>query len=311
MPSAEPAHMKHLIFAGDSHTGIFRDFAGERHSPLFRAFRDDTLAIQHLGALTMDAFARKNSPAYKNLTDFLALINFKGCTLVLCLSEIDVRVHYWRDAPLLLARGMALDAFLQAKVDAFMARVEELADAMQTPCIILWGAPASQRDSDSSTTELPVTGDNQTRNILTHMLNTCIMQTIARRPGKLRFATPFYGMVSDDFVTDTQWLHDGVHLNFALRDHCFDMLAPLVDQSSLATFNPRYYALQDSRFALQSLARERTDMTRGPFVRTWLQSDIPAPLSLSNALGQFALVQSLQEVGEPSRYHELVLRKTT
>lgn len=303
--------MKHLIFAGDSHTGIFRDFAGPRHSPLFRAFRDDTLAINHLGALTMDAFSRKNSPAYKTLTDFLALINFKGCSLVLCLSEIDVRVHYWRDMPLLQARGMGFEAYLQTKVDSFIARATELADEMQVPHIILWGAPASQRDSDTSTADLPVTGDNQTRNILTHLLNTRIIRTISSKPGKLRFATPFYGMVSDDFVTDTQWLHDGVHLNFALRDHCFDMLEPLVNNATLATFNPRFYDLQQARFELQSLGREHANIASAPFVRTWLQSDAPAALSLSNALGQFALVQSLAEVGEKSRYHELVLRKTT
>lgn len=70
-----------------------------------------------------------------------ALINFKGCSLVLCLSEIDVRVHYWRDMPLLQARGMNFEAFLQAKVDSFIARVDELAGEMQLPSIILWGAP--------------------------------------------------------------------------------------------------------------------------------------------------------------------------
>jgi hypothetical protein len=303
--------MKHLIFAGDSHTGIFRDFAGPRHSQLFRAFRDDTLAINHLGALTMDAFSRKNSPAYKSLTDFLALINFKGCSLVLCLSEIDVRVHYWRDMPLLQARGMTFEAFLQAKVDSFIARVDELAGEMQLASIILWGAPASQLASTQGTADLPVTGDNQTRNIVTHMLNSCIIKAISNRTCKLRFSTPFYGMVSDDFVTNTTWLHDGIHLNFALREHCFELLESVVDQSTLATFAPNFYELQHSKFELQSLAREQADIANAPFFRTWLQSETPSALSLTNEFGQFSLVQTLSEVGEKSRYHELVLRKTT
>jgi len=302
--------MKKLIFAGDSHTGIFRPFDSERHSKIFTPLRDDTLAIYHRGALTMDSFSRGSSVAYRELVDFLSMLNYKGCSLILCLSEVDLRVHFWRDMPLLESRGISFEAFLQGKVDRFIERVDALAYEMQLSSIILWGAPASQMNTMNSTFELPATGDSVTRNILTHMLNKCILKAITTRPTKLRFSTPFYGMISEDFETDPTWLHDGVHLNFALREFCFGTLQQVIDQTALATFGSKYYDFEPAIFEYQSIARDYAEVGSTRFFRTWIQSDVQSELTLENAFGKFALVRSIEEAAVKSEYHELVLRKT-
>jgi hypothetical protein len=289
--------LKKLVFAGDSHTAIFRPLT------------DDVLAIYHRGALTMDSFSRGNSDAYKDLVEFLTSINLKGCALVLCLSEVDIRVHFWRDMPVYESRGMPFGEYLDAKIDSFLARVETLGQLLNLPNIILWGAPASQTTMDNHTEELPATGDSVTRNIITHLFNTRLIQAIATRPTRLQFSTPFYGMVSDDFVTDPTWLHDGVHLNFGLRNHCYQMLQPLVDGSTKATFAAKFHAMRDLGFAYLSQAREQRDLHFSPFFRTWIRSDANAEISLVNSLGKFSLFRRFSEVGTDQTFNELVLRR--
>jgi hypothetical protein len=154
---------KSLIFAGDSHTGVFYPYS------------EEVMSIYTRGALTMDSFSRGHSDAYKNLMEFLGALNLCDATLVLCLSEVDIRVHFWRDMPIYASRGMDFKEFLQIKVDAFIDRVNLLAQQMRLENVILWGAPASQLTTENQTEELPATGDNQTRNILTHMLNQTII----------------------------------------------------------------------------------------------------------------------------------------
>ncbi len=290
--------MKKIVFAGDSHTAIFRPFA------------DDVLAIYHRGALTMDSFSRGSSLAYHELEDFLTTsINIKGCSLILCLSEVDIRVHFWRDMPVLESRGMSFDEFLQHKVDSFIERVDALAKRLKIPDIILWGAPASQLTMDNHSEELPATGDNITRNILTHLLNVCIIKTISTRPTMLRFSTPFYGMVSDDFVTDPTWLHDGVHLNFGLRSHCAQLLQPVIDRTAMATFTPKFYELENATFKYLSLAREPDEIPTSLFFRTWIQTDTKSEITLENKFGHFSLVNSMADLGEKRKYNELVMRR--
>jgi hypothetical protein len=289
--------MKKLVFAGDSHTGIFRPIT------------DDVQAIYHRGALTMDSFSRGNSEAYRDLVEFLTSINLKDCALVLCLSEVDIRVHFWRDMPIYESRGMGFGEYLDSKIDSFLARVDALAQMLNLPDIILWGAPASQMNMNNHTDALPATGDNVTRNIITHLFNTRLVQAVATRPTRLLFSTPFYGMVTDDFVSEPTWFHDGVHLNFGLRNHCYQMLKPLVDGTTKATFATRFNDMKDIRFAYLSQARSTADASRMPFFRTWIRSDAPAEISLVNCLGQFSLFRSITEVGAGDTINELVLRR--
>jgi len=293
--------MKHLIFAGDSHTGVFHPYS------------DDTLAIYTRGALTMDSFSRGQSAAYLDLLAFLKSVNRHGASLVLCLSEVDLRAHFWRDMPMLASRGLSFDEFMQERVDRFIGRVDALAGEVGLANVILWGAPASQLTKDNHCEDLPATGDNMTRNALTHMLNSCVIRSLAQVSTVLRFATPFYGMVSPEMVTDTSWLRDGVHLKFELKSYCLDLLKPLVARSAAVTFASRYDSFKDARFELQSLARDAHAVGASAAFRSWIQSDQqpPAPSSprLHNQFGEFSLMDSPHQAGPSQSYNELVLRR--
>lgn len=291
--------MKHLIIAGDSHVGVYHPFS------------DEILALYTRGALTMDSFSRGQSAAYLDLVEFLKSINRQGCTLVLCVSEVDLRAHFWRDMPMLESRGLSFDEFVQGKVDAFIQRVNQLADTVRLDNVILWGAPASQLTKDNHCEELPATGDNPTRNALTHLLNQCFIRTLARGGTVLRFATPFYGMVSDDLVTDTSWLRDGVHLKFALKGHCLELLQPLLDRSAVATFSRRYEGFKDAVIEFQCLPRESHAVGASAAFRTWIQGEGSASIRLKNRFGEFSLIDSPHEGGPRQAYHELVLRRVT
>ena len=289
--------MKELIFAGDSHTGVFGPFS------------DEILAIYSGSALTMDSFSRGRSDAYWDLVTFLNSINIKDCSLILCMSEVDVRVHFWRDMPVLEARGMGFDEFLQEKVDNFVKRVASFAQQMGFSRIILWGAPASQLTNHNHTEELPATGDNITRNILTHMLNTRIIQAIATSPTPLRFATPFYGMISEDFVTNTSLLRDGVHLNSNLRDYCLQLIRPLVEDAAIATFSQLMYTFKDVSFVYKSISRELPEVNTSTLFRTWIQGGGGSDISIRNKFGEFFLAKPQIEDGSRVGYKELVLRR--
>jgi hypothetical protein len=289
---------KHLIIAGDSHTGVFHPFS------------DEILAIYTRGALTMDSFSRGQSAAYRDLVEFLKSVNRHGATLVLCVSEVDLRAHYWRDMPMLAARGLGFDEFLQERVERFVARADALAAEVGLANIVLWGAPASQLTKDNHSEDLPATGDNPTRNALTHLLNHALITRLAQGNTVLRFATPFYGMVSDELVTDTGWLRDGVHLKFALKAHCLQLLAPLVSGQAVATFSRRYDDFKAARFALHSVPRQSQAVGPSAAFRSWIQGDLPpSAIRLRNDFGEFSLMDSPHLGGPQGAYHELVLRR--
>ena len=287
---------KSLIVVGDSHTGIFHPKS------------EEIMAIYTRGALTMDSFSRGHSDAYKNLVEYLQSLNLSDTTLVMCVSEVDVRVHFWRDMPIYAARGMDFNEFLRDKVNAFIDRVNILAEQTKLKKIILWGAPASQLTTENQTEELPATGDNQTRNILTHMLNQTIIQTIVSRPTVLHFATPFYGMVSSDFITNTSWLRDGVHLQFGLRNYCMELLRPLVEHTAIATYSNAYETLKDTQMEYQCIKRIPSQITNLSFFRSWVQSKPISAITLNNQFGDFSLVSHLEDISNENYYHELVLR---
>jgi hypothetical protein len=141
------------------------------------------------------------------------------------------------------------------------------------------------------------------------MLNLRIIQSISSRPTRLRFATPFYGMVSNDFVTDTTWLRDGVHLQFTLRSHCMQLLQPLIEKSAFATFSNNFYNLKDVQIECQSIERIPQDVPSSSFFRTWIRCEKKTGITLKNALGEFSLLKSFAEIDASVPYYELVLRK--
>lgn len=292
---------KKMVFAGDSHTGVFYPFY------------EEVMAIYDRPGFTIDAFSRGHSQVYKDFVEFLMSLNRNGMTLILCLSEVDIRVHFWRDMPIFAARGMSFEKFIANKVAGFIRQVHTLVGETRISNIILWGAPASQLTAENHTESLPATGDNQTRNILTHLFNTEMMRQVAGSGGVLRFATPFYGMVNEQFVTDTRWLRDGVHLKFELRPHCMSLLLPLIEMQSSVTFSKHFDPMAQMRLEYQLAEKSLAEMQNIYYFRTWVKTDKTGAettgLTLDNSFGHFRLIDRFDDLQERSSYQELVLRR--
>ncbi|MGI9211900.1 MAG: hypothetical protein ACR2HF_05465 [Methylococcaceae bacterium] len=289
---------KSLVFAGDSHTGVFYPFY------------DEVMAIYDRPGFTIDSFSRGQSQVYLDFVQFMKSLNRNGMTLVLCLSEVDIRVHFWRDMPILAARGMSFNAFIAKKISVFINRVSVFANELHISNIILWGAPASQLTTENHTESLPATGDNQTRNILTHLFNLEMMRQISASTGVLRFSTPFYGMVNEDFITNPQWLRDGVHLKFELRSYCMSLLFPLIQLQSMVTFSSQFDFFMSFVFELNVLEKSVNETGYLHFFRTWVKDINSSNLILNNHYGNFCLVEKLSDLQGINKYYELVLRRS-
>jgi hypothetical protein len=116
-------------------------------------------------------------------------------------------------------------------------------------------------------------------------------------------------MVSPDFITETSWLRDGVHLQFSLRSYCMQLLRPLVERTALATFSNTFENFKDMPVELQCLRRELNQLDNLSFFRTWVQTTQEKALTLKNQFGDFSLVSHLEELGDECTYHELLLRR--
>jgi hypothetical protein len=152
------------------------------------------------------------------------------------------------------------------------------------------------------------------RNILTHLFNTEMMRQITRNGGVLRFATPFYGMIDPQFVTDTRWLRDGVHLKFELRPHCMSLLMPLIEAQSSVTFSNHFDPVARMGFEYQLAEKSLAEMQQIHYFRTWVKTEQSGAettgLTLDNPFGHFRLIDRFTDLQGCSTYQELVLRRT-
>ncbi len=292
--------MRRLIFVGDSHTATFRPF-----SP-------GTLASFHPGALSADALTRPNHDLTQQVLAFLSCMNPAAGVLVLSAGEVDIRAHYWRDIPVLVSRGMPVEAVVETKVRAFIAAATGLAGHFGFPEVILWGPPASTLPGTASNVEFPTTGDNRTRNILTHLFSrTCHAIAKGGHP-RFRFATLFYDMVSEDFETEPGWLDDGVHLSSRLQPVCLDRLAAVVAGNATA--------LAENR--LQRFNQLSPVVSTAPLIfpttvpatlshRAWISTPTAPQISFGNIPGPgFALTHDVSNRSAGEHITELVLRSS-
>lgn len=282
---------------------------GDSHTATFRPFDASIAAIYQPGALTMDAFCRPEHELTLAVGEFFKTINPDIGTLVLCMSEVDIRVHYWRDLPLLLSRGMTIQDVVVMKVRAFVERATAVCQHFGFPRFILWGAPASNVGGAAVQGDFPITGDNVTRNILTHMFSsTCIDLARAGHP-LFRFATLFYDMVSDDFVTDPTWLADGIHLTNAIKPLCLSRLAPIVAGDVTAVAGDRMARLRERTIDLATVPVTDAGGTNASLARRgWLETPGEPQIRLDEARPGFSFVQDVGAAARREPVQELVLR---
>ncbi|MEO7387599.1 MAG: hypothetical protein ABIX37_11735 [Gammaproteobacteria bacterium] len=269
----------------------------------------DTVAIFHPGAVTADAFARGNHDLARQLVDFVSCLNPGIGALVLSMGEVDIRTHYWRDLPILVSRGVSVQQVIETKVRAFVHQVTGVCEHFGFPEAILWGPPASNVPGTASNEEFPTTGDNATRNILTHLFSReCFAIANAGHP-RFRFATLFYDMVSDDFGTQPGWLADGVHMAPDLKFRCLDRLAPVVARQVTAVAGDRIDRFNRLSFQLADVpvSSSEGNGVALPY-RTWLSTDHSPQIAFGGTTSGYSLADGLSGKSTAEPVSELVLR---
>lgn len=223
---------------------------GDSHTVTFRPFDASIAAIYHPGAITLDAFCRPGHELTLQVGEFLKTINPDNGTLVFCMSEVDIRVHYWRELPLLMSRGMPLEQAIAMKLRAFVDRATAVCQQFGYDRFILWGAPASSPDGTASEAQFPTTGDNITRNILTHIFNHLCTGLARSGHPTFRFATLFYDMVREDFATDPTWLLDDIHVSNSFKPLCLERLEQIVSGQTAVAVGERMDRFHQRAWAL-------------------------------------------------------------
>ncbi len=199
---------------------------GDCHTMLFRAVCESPLQVAHVGPITADAFCRPLSPMRKQFDAILADAGgVAGRVVVLSISEIDIRAHFWRDAPVLLARGMPVEKYLQHRVTVLLDALETFRATARPSQIILWGPPASLLGQAPHNDEFPTAGSNRTRNILTHIYHRLLADTIVKADLKISLASMFYDMLNPDFSSNESWIPDAIHIPAEKASDCFQRLS--------------------------------------------------------------------------------------
>jgi len=209
---------------------------GDCHTMVFRQAKTLPCQVAHVGPITADAFCRRQSPM-RRLLDQLILQagGVAKRTVVLSISEIDIRSHFWRDIPILLARGMSLPQFVQRRVEGYLSEVRKFIEETGASRVVLWGPPASLLGQAPHNDEFPTVGSNRTRNLLTHVFNHCLATAVA--PGKgdqIGFASMFYDMIYDDFTSNSSWIPDAIHIPDDRVTDCCERLDPAINGTPLS-----------------------------------------------------------------------------
>ena len=203
-----------LVF-GDSHSNMFAGVAGviHRHSP---------------EAVTARRIADPEfQPIWSGLN--LWLLQHQGApALVLSVSEVDIRAHFWRHLPRAVTAGKSVDDFLASLAQELLQGLLRIQQKYSIGRIVLWTAPPATANTTYNPA-WPFVGCVSTRNVLIHLFNCEIQRQIASDPS-IFLATGFY-----DYIDPVRYLprdhipSDGVHWHDSLRDQLWNHhIAPAI-----------------------------------------------------------------------------------
>ncbi len=184
---------------GDSHTWVFRG-RGVVYSP---------------GPITARNFTSENNSYKQDLDSVFNAMAKSGDSLVLCVGEVDMRAHYWRDFPVFYARGVSIEQFIMNNVAKLYDAIQLTLNTYGFDSFVLWGAPAASIEGKLYNKDLPFVGSTTTRNILIHLFNLSFIKCMLSNPKfhKMGFSTLFYNMIDAQVNSTTNFVTDGVHLD--------------------------------------------------------------------------------------------------
>jgi acyl carrier protein len=240
-----------IIAIGDSHTHLFHE-----KIPVFSP-----------GAITAKNFSTDTNPLKIKINDFIESSVNSYETVILCLGEIDIRAHYWRDIPIYESRGVNTDRYISTLVNQFVDAIIKFKNEYKIKSILIWGVPpaSSQNRGERNyfvtgmgayNPELPHVGSQSTRNIITHKFNRYIIKALKNNAEfGIKFLTAFYNFVDDDFQTIANNLSDGVHYDPDFSETAFNLILKTIEKPDLVTCDASIFRLDEKEitFELQQL----------------------------------------------------------
>ena len=210
--------------------------------------------VVHVGPITAGSFCRSESPMKTRFEQLLSKCGgVKDQLVVLSLGEIDIRAHFWRDAPLMMSRDMPLADFVAHRAQALIDGIDKFIEGSGAASVVIWGPPVSLFDEAPHNDEFPTAGNNKTRNILTHLYHQALLERLHTENPKIGLASMFYDMLLNDFCSDPNFITDTIHLNDDLLPKCMTRLQEAVTGNGIALGNH-----------VASLASRAVDLVRTP-----------------------------------------------
>lgn len=196
-----------IILLGDSHADIFQHRVASRFPNLTVV----PTARRFANFAFLDLWSR--------LDPWLS--QYADHTLVLCVNEIDIRVHYWRHLP---RSGQSCDHYVKDLAQQLFASISEVVIKYKLAQCLLWGAPPAQARSGYNR-DWPYCGPTQVRNKLIHLFNYFFHGLVRTNPeSRVKFVTAFYDYVDLDFQSPNFVSSDGVHYNQDQADRLWDRI---------------------------------------------------------------------------------------
>lgn len=225
-----------IFVIGDSHTAVFN---GKN-------------IVYTPGPITARNFCSHGNQYRLNIENLLNECAKPGDSLILCLSEIDIRAHFWRELPIFYSRGMTINEFIKIRVDLLIEELKYFSKTYAFDTVILWGAPPASLGSKEYNPDFPFVGCSKTRNVITNIFNASFIARCTQLVGEPRivFSSPFYDMVSDEFATDTHFLPDGVHLDNQLHNSVWDRVTILLENRDLIySVDSKFHKMKNAEVA--------------------------------------------------------------
>jgi hypothetical protein len=247
--------MSNFLVIGDSHGEQLSHVAGAQY------FKADHIVP------TAREFVNFGSELWTKLDPWLT--NCKGMDLVVCLGEIDIRAHYWRQLP---RYNLPPEQYVQSSALALYRAIGHAVNLYELNSATLWASPpAAEARQGAYNHTYPFAGDIATRNRIIHLFNREFVGFLEPQ-GPIRFASAFYDYVdSGTYTTLGHTPTDGIHYRGDQYGRFFsELIEPCIGGETVRVSNSENFTqMHKHQFGITSKLMTRD---QGNY-DTWVKND--------------------------------------
>ena len=287
-----------ILLLGDSHTDILVGSIPNRFN----------MSQCQSSIFTLHRFINQSDlDLWSNLDPWLQTNISQGNSLIITGGEIDVRAHFWRHIPRSYTEPKDIINYISEKALKFYQTLCLIQEKYQLEKIVIWGAPVAGERADYNF-EVPFVGSSQTRNILLHLWNKSLLESIKDDP-RIALTTAYYNFINPEtyFTIQPNPSHDGVHWHHNFGHKFWEQLIfPALNGHSMLGDN--FNIMSNDQFDITEEVSNGTQKY-DTWVRTdQLTSNIDERTVLINNTS-YTWVRENQRSLLPEKYKELVIQK--